>query len=570
MSSSLVITLAVLGGIAWLAFLGVSALRTRGKEQVPANINPGSTDEELETRRLEKVQQAAVLLSAFLAVGLPLYFLGENQRQDGFVEEFSEASLTRGEHLVAEFACFNCHGPAGSGGVAPFVEKRSGINVSWAAPSLDDVFYRYEYDEVLFWVTFGRGNTPMPAWGLAGGGPMNEQQVEDVVNYLQSIQIPQQDALGRIAERLEGELSRLSGADQAMADATLRQRQLIADIRRAPELAGVATEVSQRARQTMAAAGSGIDTDGDGLSDAAETEISSLTAELAEIVTPPGLAAMTFSADDPESSGGPDAETAAEVVATLEGLVAAYPILEPIAASAASALAGGEQAGEDTTDTDGDGLTDQAEATLTSALQNALQSTRPSSLQVVVLDPTNAQSVGGQGDLRTASAAVAAAESVALQLTVSAENQERLLSSAEAGIDFLSRAATGRAWEIDVDGVSAAFGGDTDAAHRAVGLFSAYCARCHTSGWSAGMPYTQQPGSGGFGPALWEGRPNIQFSTEQDLIDFITNGSEAQRPYGVNGFGSGRMPGFGMVLSAEDIQLIAAYLRSGNLTGGDE
>jgi mono/diheme cytochrome c family protein len=79
--------------------------------------------------------------------------------------------------------------------------------------------------------------------------------------------------------------------------------------------------------------------------------------------------------------------------------------------------------------------------------------------------------------------------------------------------------------------------------------------------------FTQEAGSGGFGPALWEGRPNVQFLAEEDLIEFITEGSSAQQAYGVNGIGSGRMPGFGKVLSAEDIRLIAVYLRSGNLTG---
>ncbi len=84
MSSSLVVTLAVIGGVAWLAFLGVSALRTRGKEQVPQNLAPGRSDEELETNRLERFQQVAVLISGFMAVSLPLYFLGETERQDEF------------------------------------------------------------------------------------------------------------------------------------------------------------------------------------------------------------------------------------------------------------------------------------------------------------------------------------------------------------------------------------------------------------------------------------------------------------------------------------------------------
>src|SRR5680860_891957 len=185
MSSSLVITLAVIGGIAWLVSILVAALRRRGPEDIPSNLAPGTTDDQMETRRLETSQMTAVVLSAFLAVSLPLYYLGEQDRQQSFVEQFDEESVARGEALVGPdgYDCFSCHGPEGVGGSAPFVEKRSGVQVAWSAPSLNDVLYRYDQDEVNFWVTHGRGNTPMPAWGLAGGGPMNEQQVEDVVNY---------------------------------------------------------------------------------------------------------------------------------------------------------------------------------------------------------------------------------------------------------------------------------------------------------------------------------------------------------------------------------------------------
>jgi mono/diheme cytochrome c family protein len=132
----------------------------------------------------------------------------------------------------------------------------------------------------------------------------------------------------------------------------------------------------------------------------------------------------------------------------------------------------------------------------------------------------------------------------------------------------LEQAQADRKWEIDLQGVAdIAFGGSLEDAQRAVGLFNGYCARCHTSGWSAGIPFTQEAGSGGFGPALWEGRPNVQFLTAESLIDFITEGSIAQVAYGVNGIGTGRMPGFGQILSAGDIELLATYLRSGNLTG---
>ena len=36
------------------------------------------------------------------------------------------------------------------------------------------------------------------------------------------------------------------------------------------------------------------------------------------------------------------------------------------------------------------------------------------------------------------------------------------------------------------------FDGDYDKATRAVGIFNAYCARCHTAGYSAGAAYNKK------------------------------------------------------------------------------
>jgi mono/diheme cytochrome c family protein len=63
------------------------------------------------------------------------------------------------------------------------------------------------------------------------------------------------------------------------------------------------------------------------------------------------------------------------------------------------------------------------------------------------------------------------------------------------------------------------------------------------------------------------GEPPLDEEETDLLVDFITNGSEAQQPYGINGFGSGRMPAFGQILSLEDIELLARYLRGGNMDG---
>jgi mono/diheme cytochrome c family protein len=561
MSSSLVITLAVIGGVAWLAFLGVSALRTRGKEQVPQNLAPGRSDEELETSRLERFQQVAVVLSGFMAVSLPLYFLGETDRQESFVDQFHEESVTRGEHLVTEFACFSCHGAGGSGGSASYIEKRTGVTVSWSAPSLNDVLYRYSPDEVNFWVTYGRPNTPMPPWGVVGGGAMNEAQVADIVAYLGTIQIPQQEVLGEIQGVVNGEMNRLDGADQAMASAIVTQSQLVADITRAPGLAADADALAKEMRAAFTSAGVGVDTDGDGLSDIAEAQLSETTQEFAGLWALPGIEATAFDVANSQSTGRPDREVAEELLATLSGLAADLPILANQVSAFEAALA------ETGDDQDSDGLTDAAEGAISTALDLAINSVRPASVLILDLDPTDAES-SGQQDLRAATAAVAANEGVALQQSVTRDNQERLLTAAQAGLDALLRAQEQHRWEVNIEGVAAiAFGGDVEEASRAVGLFNGYCARCHTSGWSAGVPFTQEAGSGGFGPALWDGRPNVQFLSAEDLVEFITEGSVAQAPYGVNGIGSGRMPGFGQILSAEDLNLIATYLRSGNLTG---
>jgi len=565
MSSSLVITLAVIAGVAWLAFLLVSTLRTRGKEQVPSNLAPGRTDEELETRRLERVQMGAVVFAGFLAVSLPLYFLGESQRQESFVEQFGEESIDRGAELVAEFGCFNCHGPGGSGGTATYIEKRSQVTTDWHVPSLDDIFFRYSAEEVNFWVTYGRPNTPMPAWGLAGGGAMNENQVQDIVNYIQSIQIGQQEALSRMTSKVNTEQQRLASAEQTVNDAIAEQAQLVANIQRAPDLADGAVAITDEMREELEGASVGIDTDGDGLSDIAETNLSELSAEFVAVWDLAGVESVRFDAANSQTNERPDTEVLEETLAGLEEANAGNPILAGYLARIEAALA---VTGDDA---DGDGITDGAEGQISGLLTEALAAVRPLGLAAFTLDPANAETVPGESDLSTAEQGVSAAESNSLQLAVTRDNQDRLLPVAEDGLAKLQEAAEQQLWNIDIEEVAAiGFGGDSEQAGRAVYLFNSYCARCHTAGWSAGLPFTQRAGSGGFGPALWDERPNVQFLTQADLEKFITQGSIAQTAYGVNGIGSGRMPAFGEILSAEDISLIASYLRSGAMTGGDE
>jgi len=86
------------------------------------------------------------------------------------------------------------------------------------------------------------------------------------------------------------------------------------------------------------------------------------------------------------------------------------------------------------------------------------------------------------------------------------------------------------------------------------------CARCHTTGWSYGQPGVT--GQGAFGWNLTGGATNSHFPNEQDMITFIKSGSSNGKKYGMQGQGSGRMPGFGHLLTDEQIKAIVEYVRS--------
>ncbi len=480
MSGGLIVAIVAATVLAWLAYAVSSLVRREGDADPGPNRREPLTDEFLESRRLDRWMASAVVLSGFLAIALPFYFLTDPNRQDSFEETFEENAIEHGAHLSEEYACASCHGPGLVGGAAPYVEKRSDISVSWAAPALDDIFYRYDTDEVRFWLVYGRANSPMPAWGLAGNGPMNDAQIDDLIAYLESIQIDQDEALARADTAVTVALNRLGNAAASVEQSIADQQTLISEIEAAPGLLPVAERLLERAETALAAAGEDRDTDGDGVSDAAEAEIAAVMLEASE-------ASLEF--------GG--------------------------------------------------------------------QAVLP-----VALDPANPESTFGVADAAAARTAVSSLNSLTANIRTSAQNREQLLARSRSGLDYLLTAQERRLWEIDIDGVAeATFDGDFEAAERAVGLYNAYCARCHTAGYSAGVAFTQEAGSGALGPALWNGRSTVQFSSADDMIDFIAIGSELGKPYGVNGQGRGYMPGFGQVLTQTDLELLIQYLRGETLRG---
>jgi mono/diheme cytochrome c family protein len=90
--------------------------------------------------------------------------------------------------------------------------------VQWSVPPLNTVLLRFSssstppdpnapigtaLDAVRTIIVYGRAGTPMPAWGLAGGGALDDQQINDLVAYIQSIQLTPQQATKDWQQRAE-------------------------------------------------------------------------------------------------------------------------------------------------------------------------------------------------------------------------------------------------------------------------------------------------------------------------------------------------------------------------------
>jgi mono/diheme cytochrome c family protein len=224
----------LVNGIALIVLVVLAIVGSRQRKQAPpANLTPYYDDETMEGPKLERFLGAAVIFSAILAASLPFYWLLEPTRQGKMDKDFLHDSEERGmlrfavagtvpPSEVLNLECARCHGAKGEGGAATFLLQPSqpgelAKTVSWTAPSLNDVLLRFSRDEVAQIITYGRPGTPMPAWGLAGGGPLPEQPIDDLVAYLQSIQLKPEEAMKRNTERAEKILQDNPGISEGQA-----------------------------------------------------------------------------------------------------------------------------------------------------------------------------------------------------------------------------------------------------------------------------------------------------------------------------------------------------------------
>lgn len=200
----------LVGAVAAGAALVVLRTRTpRTKSKIPPALRPADIDAVLESSRLTKIHGWGLALTLFFAFFMPAYWVQEPQNRIDNEEMFAKESIERGEKYYASPIdqqtgeqntagkdCARCHGDGAEGGTNEFLNPDTGTRSLVQVPELKTVFARYEEPPKGFedarefireTIERGRPGTDMPTWGSEYGGPLTEQELDDIVNWLESI-----------------------------------------------------------------------------------------------------------------------------------------------------------------------------------------------------------------------------------------------------------------------------------------------------------------------------------------------------------------------------------------------
>lgn len=196
LSDTVGVILLVLGGFFVVAAAAALILRSRVTREpspdIPPAMEPGPSDPALETPLLQKLQGWGVLLVAFFAIWLPYNWLIEpstNLEQD---KALKTEAIERGRRSVELFSeenqlgvgCVRCHGPELRGGVIA-----SGTGYAYP-PDLTTVCGGPSSGHPLIksladiYTTIEQGRGVMPSWSIRYLGALDDQQINDIVNYL--------------------------------------------------------------------------------------------------------------------------------------------------------------------------------------------------------------------------------------------------------------------------------------------------------------------------------------------------------------------------------------------------
>lgn len=203
LSTSAGLVLAGLGAVIFLAAAGY--LATRGgwraepgerTPEIPAAMTPGPADADLDTTILERLQGWGIVLVLFFVIWIPVYWLNQPSTNLANQEALKTKSIERGHEITLPnneavnpggVGCVLCHGSDLHGGMA------SQQGNPYPAPPLFNVCDYTQHpaiktlDDLRRTIEQGRPGTPMPSWSVKYQGAMDDQQIDDVINYLISV-----------------------------------------------------------------------------------------------------------------------------------------------------------------------------------------------------------------------------------------------------------------------------------------------------------------------------------------------------------------------------------------------
>ena len=185
LASGIVLVIAVIGAQASLR-----RPRRRPELDIPPGMRPGPSDADLETPILVKLYFWGTVFVVAMALSVGAVFYTEPETNKNDTIQLLQQSVLRG-HLTTlpgteenqlGFNCVRCHGPGLHGGQNLY----NGNLV--AVPNLQIVCNHLSLDQIVQTIAQGRAGTDMPSWSVQFSGAMDDQQIEDVVNYILSIQ----------------------------------------------------------------------------------------------------------------------------------------------------------------------------------------------------------------------------------------------------------------------------------------------------------------------------------------------------------------------------------------------
>ena len=193
------------GGAVFVAVAGaVLVLRGRHREEadIPNAMRPGPSDPDLETPLLHKLQGWGVLLILFFVIWVPAVWLFEPSINLDQEEALLTESIARGGHEVELFTeenqagvgCVQCHGSELQGSrilntATQTVLPTPNLQTVCGGPFTGHPLI-YGMRDIVTTIEQGRGL--MPSWSIRYEGALGDQQINDLLNYLVSIQDEEQ------------------------------------------------------------------------------------------------------------------------------------------------------------------------------------------------------------------------------------------------------------------------------------------------------------------------------------------------------------------------------------------